>query len=143
VGRVTNAYASGRVAYYKKTVLISSKATFAITTMTSPVKLYVYDLSRGMARAMSMQFLGRQIDGIWYSPTFESSCEHHLTRSLRHTSVVVFNKEVFYGQGIFITAPGQSHVCLVVIGIQVSPADSDTLTVWSTGIGSRDGRDGH
>ncbi|KAH9980190.1 PPPDE putative peptidase domain-containing protein [Lactifluus volemus] len=59
--------------------------------MTSPVKLYVYDLSRGMARAMSMQFLGRQLDGIW------------------HTSVVVFNKEVFYGQGIFITAPGQSH----------------------------------
>jgi hypothetical protein len=114
VGRVTNAYASGQVAYYKKTLLISSKA---ITTMTSPVKLYVYDLSRGMARAMSMQFLGRQLDGIWYSRTFESSCEHFLTRSLRHTSVVVFNKEVFYGQGIFITAPGQSHVCLVVIGI--------------------------
>jgi desumoylating isopeptidase 1 len=79
--------------------------------MTSPVKLYVYDLSRGMARAMSMQFLGRQIEGIWYSRIFESSCEHDLTRSLRHTSVVVFNKEIFYGRGIQITTPGRSHVC--------------------------------
>ena len=138
MGRVTNAYASRQVGYYKKSLYFFK----AITTMTSPVKLYVYDLSRGMARAMSMQFLGRQIEGIWYSRIFESSCEHDLTRSLRHTSVVVFNKEVFYGQGIFITAPGQSHVCLVVvIGIQVTPAD--TLTVWSTSIDSRYRRDGH
>jgi hypothetical protein len=28
----------------------------------------------------------------------------------RHTSVVVFGKEIFYGQGINMTAPGQSHV---------------------------------
>ncbi|KAI9509187.1 DUF862-domain-containing protein [Russula earlei] len=58
--------------------------------MPSPVKLYVYDLSNGMVRAMSMQLVGRQIDGIW------------------HTSVVVFNKEIFYGQGIHITPPGRS-----------------------------------
>lgn len=32
----------------------------------------------------------------------------------RHTSVVVFGKEVFYGQGINITAPGQSHVLACV-----------------------------
>ena len=36
-----------------------------ITDMSSPVKLYVYDLSNGMVRAMSMQVVGRQIDGIW------------------------------------------------------------------------------
>ncbi|KAI9465406.1 DUF862-domain-containing protein [Lactarius psammicola] len=59
--------------------------------MSHPVKLYVYDLSNGLARAMSPRFLGRQIDGIW------------------HTSVVVFNREIFYGMGIQITAPGQSH----------------------------------
>ncbi|KAI0304337.1 PPPDE putative peptidase domain-containing protein [Multifurca ochricompacta] len=59
--------------------------------MPFPVKLYVYDLSNGLARAMSMQLTGRQIDGIW------------------HTSVVAFNKEILYGQGILITAPGQSH----------------------------------
>lgn len=62
----------------------------------SSVKLYVYDLSNGLARQLSLQMTGRQIDGIW------------------HTSVVVFGKEVFYGQGISITAPGKSHVCLVI-----------------------------
>lgn len=30
-----------------------------------PVKLYVYDLSRGMARSMSQALTGTQIDGIW------------------------------------------------------------------------------
>lgn len=29
------------------------------------VKLYVYDLSNGLARQMSLQLTGRQIDGIW------------------------------------------------------------------------------
>ncbi|KXN84609.1 Desumoylating isopeptidase 1 [Leucoagaricus sp. SymC.cos] len=59
--------------------------------MSSPVKLYVYDLSNGMARSLSRQLTGRQINGIW------------------HTSVVVFGKEIFYGQGINITGPAQSH----------------------------------
>ncbi|KAJ7175718.1 DUF862-domain-containing protein [Mycena filopes] len=55
------------------------------------VQLYVYDLSNGMARQLSAQLTGRQIDGIW------------------HTSIVVFGKEVFYGQGINTTLPGKSH----------------------------------
>ena len=59
----------------------------------SSVKLYVYDLSKGLARQLSLQMTGKQIDGIW------------------HTSVVVFGQEIFYGQGISITAPGKSHVC--------------------------------
>jgi hypothetical protein len=33
--------------------------------MSSLVKLYIYDLSNGMVRAMSSQLVGRQIDGIW------------------------------------------------------------------------------
>ncbi|CAE6457816.1 unnamed protein product, partial [Rhizoctonia solani] len=57
----------------------------------SQVQLYVYDLSGGLAKALSMQMTGKQIDGIW------------------HTSVVVFGKEIFYGQGINTTAPGHSH----------------------------------
>ncbi|KAF5330261.1 hypothetical protein D9758_014462, partial [Tetrapyrgos nigripes] len=57
----------------------------------APVKLYVYDLSNGLAKQLSLAWTGRQIDGIW------------------HTSIVVFSKEVFYGQGINITAPGKSH----------------------------------
>ncbi|KDQ25439.1 hypothetical protein PLEOSDRAFT_1057725 [Pleurotus ostreatus PC15] len=59
--------------------------------MSAPVQLYVYDLSNGMASQLSRQLTGRQIDGIW------------------HTSVVVFGREVFYGQGIMTAAPGRSH----------------------------------
>ncbi|KAJ7459714.1 PUL domain-containing protein [Mycena latifolia] len=57
----------------------------------APVQLYIYDLSNGLAKQLSAQLTGRQIDGIW------------------HTSIVVFGKEVFYGQGINTTAPGRSH----------------------------------
>jgi hypothetical protein len=46
-------------------LFITSSATLSITDMPSPVKLYVYDLSNGMVRAMSMQVVGRQIDVIW------------------------------------------------------------------------------
>jgi hypothetical protein len=35
--------------------------------LMSEVKLYVYDLSNGMARQLSQQLTGRQIDGIWYA----------------------------------------------------------------------------
>ncbi|ORX34662.1 PPPDE putative peptidase domain-domain-containing protein [Kockovaella imperatae] len=55
------------------------------------VELYVYDLSRGMAKSMSQMLTGKQIDGIW------------------HTSVVVFGREIFYGQGILEARPGTTH----------------------------------
>ena len=56
-----------------------------------PVQLYVYDLSNGMARALSPQLLGIPIEGVW------------------HTSVVVKNTEVFYSAGIQKTRPLQTH----------------------------------
>ncbi|KAL0094869.1 PPPDE putative peptidase domain-containing protein [Phycomyces blakesleeanus] len=56
-----------------------------------PVKLYLYDLSQGMARQMSMSLTGKQIDGIW------------------HTSVVVYGQEFYYGQGILVSSPGTTH----------------------------------
>lgn len=46
------------------------------------VQLLVYDLSRGMATAMSQSILGQQIEGIW------------------HTGIQVFNTEYFFGGGI-------------------------------------------
>lgn len=56
------------------------------------VYLYVYDLSRGLARSLSPSLIGRQIDGVW------------------HTSIVCYGYEIFYGQGIFITdRVGQTH----------------------------------
>jgi hypothetical protein len=36
-----------------------------INTIMSKVLLYVYDLSNGMARALSLPLTGKQIDGIW------------------------------------------------------------------------------
>jgi len=49
------------------------------------VLLYIYDLSRGLARSLSPSLIGRQIDGVW------------------HTSVVCYGYEFYYGQGIFVT----------------------------------------
>ncbi|PIL22395.1 hypothetical protein GSI_15083 [Ganoderma sinense ZZ0214-1] len=86
----------------------------------SKVQLYVYDLSNGLAKRMSRQLTGRQIDGIW------------------HTSVVVFGKEVFYGQGISITAPGQSHhgAPLQVVDVGETALDEDTFNEYISEIGS-------
>ena len=55
---------------------------------TWKVQLYVYELSGGMAAAMSMSMIGKQIDGIW------------------HTGIVVYGKEYFYGGGISWAMPG-------------------------------------
>ncbi|KAH8114642.1 DUF862-domain-containing protein [Phellopilus nigrolimitatus] len=79
--------------------------------MAFPVKLYVYDLSNGLAKQLSLQLTGKQIDGIW------------------HTSVVVHGKEVFYGQGISTTKPGQSHhgKPLQVVDMGETAIDEDTF----------------
>ncbi|KAF9967342.1 hypothetical protein BGZ70_009884 [Mortierella alpina] len=56
--------------------------------MPERVTLFVYDLSQGMARSMSLGLVGRQIDAIY------------------HTSVVIFGREFYYGQGIMSSIPG-------------------------------------
>ncbi|CAM9612388.1 unnamed protein product, partial [Choristocarpus tenellus] len=50
--------------------------------MAHKVQLALYDLSRGLAKSMSMAILGKQIDGIW------------------HTGVIVYGKEYFFGGGL-------------------------------------------
>ncbi|KAG0168350.1 hypothetical protein DFQ28_004953 [Apophysomyces sp. BC1034] len=55
------------------------------------VQLYLYDLSQGMAKQMSLGLTGKQIDGIW------------------HTSVVVYGQEFYYGQGIMTSHPGTTQ----------------------------------
>ncbi|KND03977.1 uncharacterized protein SPPG_01426 [Spizellomyces punctatus DAOM BR117] len=57
----------------------------------APVQLYVYDLSQGMARMLSMNLVGRLIEGIW------------------HTSVVVYGTEHYFGQGVMESMPGRTH----------------------------------
>ncbi|KAF4465770.1 hypothetical protein FALBO_7382 [Fusarium albosuccineum] len=56
------------------------------------VHLLVYDLSRGLARQMSMNLLGFQLDAIY------------------HTSIQLNGKEYVYDGGIIAIAPGSSHL---------------------------------
>ena len=51
------------------------------------VIVYQYDLTQGMAKAMSRGLIGKQVDGVW------------------HTGVCVFGKEYYYGGGICVGEP--------------------------------------
>ncbi|KAL1606336.1 hypothetical protein SLS60_003738 [Paraconiothyrium brasiliense] len=55
------------------------------------VQLYVYDLSQGLARSMSRQFLGIQIDAVY------------------HTSIVLQGIEYYFGQGVQTCRAGATH----------------------------------
>lgn len=55
------------------------------------VQLYVYDLSKGLARVMSRGLVGIQIDAVY------------------HTSLVLGGVEYFYGAGVQTCLPGQTH----------------------------------
>ncbi|XP_014059304.1 desumoylating isopeptidase 1 isoform X1 [Salmo salar] len=58
-------------------------------TTTYSVQLYIYDLSRGMARNLSPIMLGKQVDGIW------------------HSAIVVYGDEFYFGGvGISSCSPG-------------------------------------
>ncbi|KAL5115519.1 hypothetical protein ACEQ8H_006582 [Pleosporales sp. CAS-2024a] len=55
------------------------------------VELYVYDLSQGLARSMSRQLLGTQIDAVY------------------HTSIVLSGIEYYFGQGVQTCRAGATH----------------------------------
>lgn len=55
------------------------------------VELYIYDLTRGLARQYSPFLLGKQIEGVW------------------HTSVVVDGVEHYFGYGIQRAVAGTTH----------------------------------
>ncbi|KAJ5106821.1 hypothetical protein N7456_003496 [Penicillium angulare] len=55
------------------------------------VELYVYDLSKGLARMYSAPLTGTQIDAIY------------------HTAIVVGGMEYYFGQGIQTALPGSTH----------------------------------
>lgn len=55
--------------------------------MSEHVTLLVYDITMGMAKAMSMMIIGQQIDAVY------------------HTSLVVFGREYYFGGGICHDAP--------------------------------------
>eukprot|EP00211_Chloroparvula_japonica_P016420 CAMPEP_0119141508 /NCGR_PEP_ID=MMETSP1310-20130426/31143_1 /TAXON_ID=464262 /ORGANISM="Genus nov. species nov., Strain RCC2339" /LENGTH=189 /DNA_ID=CAMNT_0007132959 /DNA_START=62 /DNA_END=628 /DNA_ORIENTATION=+ len=55
------------------------------------VMLYVYDISQGMARQMSLAVIGKQIDGIW------------------HTNVAVYGEEHYFGGGVMRSKIGETR----------------------------------
>ncbi|KAL8971742.1 MAG: hypothetical protein Q9197_003116 [Variospora fuerteventurae] len=76
--------------------LTAETAETAETRLRLPLKameveLYVYDLSQGLARQMSQNFLGVQIDAVY------------------HTALVFGGIEYFFGAGIQQTYPGATH----------------------------------
>ncbi|EPS39206.1 hypothetical protein H072_7011 [Dactylellina haptotyla CBS 200.50] len=73
------------------------------------VQLYVYDLSKGLARTYSQALLGRQIDAVY------------------HTSIVLDGVEIYYGAGIQRSYPGNTHhgapEQILDLGYTALPAD--------------------
>ncbi|KAI3526513.1 hypothetical protein L1887_05770 [Cichorium endivia] len=73
------------------------------------VSLHVYDLSHGLARQLSMSFLGKTIEAIW------------------HTGVVVYGTEYYFGRGIQQvvagTAPYGTPMRVVDLGVTHIPKD--------------------
>lgn len=55
------------------------------------VELYVYDLSKGLARELSTSLLGIHIDAVY------------------HTSLVFGGIEYFFGAGVQTSYPGSTH----------------------------------
>ena len=72
-------------------ITVYCRGSYHSPSQKMEVLLYVYDLSQGMARQMSMQFLGIQIDAIY------------------HTAIVLNCTEYFFGQGIQMCRAGMSH----------------------------------
>lgn len=83
----------------------------------SEVKLFVYDLSQGVARQLSPALLGKQIDGIW------------------HSALGVYGREYYFGGGICTDLPGQTPYGTPVhthhLGT-TSKSESDFLTFLSS-----------
>ncbi|KAI9362123.1 PPPDE putative peptidase domain-containing protein [Zopfochytrium polystomum] len=80
--------------------------------MPSTVQLLLYDLSAGMARMLSQQLTGSLIEGIW------------------HTSVVLYGREVYFGQGIQIDHPGATPHGHLVKTIDMGSTDIPEDVFW-------------
>ncbi|XP_070267314.1 desumoylating isopeptidase 1 isoform X1 [Myotis yumanensis] len=74
-----------------------------------PVKLYVYDLSKGLARRLSPIMLGKQLEGIW------------------HTSIVVHKDEFFFGSGGISSCPPGFHLIQATLISSLDHSNASTL----------------
>lgn len=77
-----------------------------MSTDETPVRLYIYDLSNGQAKKMSLQFLGIQVDGIWHTSVVAYGREHYFQRQI--LSVPIGSHD--YGAPVQILEMGNTHV---------------------------------
>ena len=87
------------------------------------VAVHVYDLSKGVARAMSMSIVGKQVDII------------------PHTGVVCFGQEYFFGGGICVAPVGQGSASQAplceVIELGETTKTAAELQAWLTAASPR------
>ncbi|CAI8612367.1 unnamed protein product [Vicia faba] len=85
------------------------------------VALNVYDLSQGLARQLSMSFLGKAIEGIW------------------HTGIVVYGNEYYYGGGIQHCPAGSTPygTPLKVVDLGVTHVPKDVFEMYLQEISPR------
>ncbi|KAL5102044.1 hypothetical protein RYX36_006371 [Vicia faba] len=85
------------------------------------VALSVYDLSQGLARQLSMSFLGKAIEGIW------------------HTGIVVYGNKYYYGGGIQHCPAGSTPygTPLKVVDLGVTHVPKDVFEMYSQEISPR------
>jgi hypothetical protein len=81
-------------------------------TTTYEVHLAIYDLSRGMARSLSGQFLGPD----------------HALDIIPHTGIVVYGKEYFYGGGIQSVNPTSFRQNMGIFPIDIQVLGRTTVT---------------
>lgn len=79
---------------------------------TYEVHLAIYDLSRGMARSLSGQFLGPD----------------HALDIIPHTGIVVYGKEYFYGGGIQSANPNSFRQSMGIFPIDIQVLGRTTVT---------------
>jgi hypothetical protein len=79
---------------------------------TYEVHLAIYDLSMGMAKNLSAQFLGQQ----------------HAIDIIPHTAVLVYNKEYFFGRGIEWCSPHEFRRSRGIHPIEVQKLGTTTCT---------------
>lgn len=91
--------------------------------MTFPVKLYIYDLSQGMARSLGPALGLHDLEGVW------------------HTAIIVHNTEIFFGgSGIEHCLPGSTMLGqpLEIKNLGNTSIDMGTLTSYLRNIGSNE-----
>ncbi|KAL7543765.1 hypothetical protein ACHAWF_007454 [Thalassiosira exigua] len=79
---------------------------------THEVHLAIYDLSMGMARSLSSQFLGPQ----------------HAVEIIPHTAIIAYGKEYYFGQGIEWCTPHEFRATRGIHPIELQPLGRTACT---------------